>query len=148
MIKVLMICHGNICRSPMAEFVLKHLVLSAHKADQYYIESAATSQEELGSDVHRGTKNILTTMKIPFEKRRARQLTKADYDKFDYLICMDSRNITNALRIIGDDPQKKLCKLLDFTEQKGDIADPWYTGDFELTYKEVLLGCEEFLKKN
>ena len=148
MIKVLFLCHGNICRSTMAEMVLKHLVRERNIADCFYIDSAATSREEIGNGVHYGTRRKLAEVGIPCEDHRARQVTKKDYEKFDYLIVMDSNNVRNLNRIIGSDPDGKVYKLLDFTERTGaSIADPWYTGNFDETYRDVLEGCEGFLKK-
>ena len=147
-IRVLFICHGNICRSTMAEMVLKHLVRERNIADCFYIDSAATSREEIGNGVHYGTRRKLAEVGIPCEDHRARQVTKKDYEKFDYLIVMDSNNVRNLNRIIGSDPDGKVYKLLDFTERTGaSIADPWYTGNFDETYRDVLEGCEGFLKK-
>ena len=144
--KILFICHGNICRSPMAEFVMKDIVKNNNLETQIYISSAATSTEELGNDIHPGTKNILLQKNIPFEKRRARQVTKADYKEYDYLVVMDENNIRNLKRIIGEDRDKKVYRLLDFTDRAGDsIADPWYTGNFVLTYEDVLYGCNGLL---
>lgn len=148
MIRILFICHGNICRSTMAEMVLKHLVRERNIADCFYIDSAATSREEIGNGVHYGTRRKLAEVGIPCEDHRARQVTKKDYEKFDYLIVMDSNNVRNLNRIIGSDPDGKVYKLLDFTERTGaSIADPWYTGNFDETYRDVLEGCEGFLKK-
>ena len=148
MIKVLFLCHGNICRSTMAEMVLKHLVRQQNIADCFYIDSAATSREEIGNGVHYGTRRKLAEVGIPCEDHRARQVTKKDYEKFDYLIVMDSNNVRNLNRIIGSDPDGKVYKLQDFTERTGaSIADPWYTGNFDETYRDVLEGCEGFLKK-
>lgn len=148
MINVLFLCHGNICRSTMAEMVLKHLVRERGLADLFYIDSAATSREEIGNGVHYGTRRKLAEVGIPCEDHRARQVTKKDYEKFDYLIVMDSNNVRNLNRIIGSDPDGKVYKLLDFTERPGaSIADPWYTGNFDETYRDVLEGCEGFLKK-
>lgn len=146
-IKVLMICHGNICRSTMSEMVLKHLVRERGLADLFYIDSAATSREEIGNGVHYGTRRKLAEVGIPCEDHRARQVTKKDYEEFDYLIVMDTNNVRNLNRIIGNDPDGKVFKLLDFTQRQGaSIADPWYTGDFDETYRDVLEGCEGFLK--
>ena len=139
--KVLFVCLGNICRSPMAEFVFKDIVRKAGKERNFYIESAATSTEEVGSDMHYGTKEILDRYKIPYKKHTARQLKKEDYDKFDYIIGMDSGNIRGILRIVGEDNQNKVYKLLDFANENRDIADPWYTGNFKRTYDDVLKGC-------
>ena len=148
MVKVLFICHGNICRSTMAEMVLKHLVRERGLVDLFYIDSAATSREEIGNGVHYGTRRKLAEVGIPCEDHRARQVMKKDYEKFDYLIVMDSNNVRNLNRIIGSDPDGKVYKLLDFTERPGaSIADPWYTGNFDETYRDVLEGCEGFLKK-
>ena len=122
--KILFVCLGNICRSPMAEYVFKDIVKKEGKEKKFYIESAATSTEEIGSDMHYGTKEILDRYHIPYKKHTARQLKKEDYDKFDYIIGMDSGNIRGILRIVGEDNQNKVYKLLDFTNDKRDIADP------------------------
>lgn len=143
MTKILFICHGNICRSPMAEFVFNHLVSRAGLSSELHADSAATSTEETGNDIHPGTRRKLTQMKIPFSSRRARQVTKADYRIYDYLIVMDGNNLRNLRRVIGEDRDGKVYKLLDFTGRKGeDIADPWYTGNFDETYDDVKEGCE------
>lgn len=147
MIKILFICHGNICRSPMAEFVMRNMVNKAGLSREIYVESAATSTEELGNDIHFGTKQKLLQMNIPFEKRRARQVTKADYKEYDYLIVMDGNNLRNLKRIIGEDNRGKVFRLLDFTSRKGkDIADPWYTGNFDETYSDVTEGCSALIE--
>ena len=147
MIKILFVCHGNICRSTMAEFVMKHIVRQAGKEDSFLIDSAATSREEIGNPVHPGTKRKLTSVGIPVGKHYAAQMTKSDYDKYDYLIGMDNWNIKNMLRITGGDPEHKLYKLLDFTRRKGsDIADPWYTGNFDETYQDVDEGCRALFR--
>ncbi len=147
MIKILFICHGNICRSPMAEFVLKDLVNQRGIADCFEIASAATSTEEIGNDIHRGTRAILNQYKIPYERRRARRLERRDYEYYDYLIGMDRYNMKNMARLCGGDPEKKMYKLTEFSGHSGDVADPWYTGDFETTYRDVVAGCEGLLKK-
>ncbi len=147
MIKVLMICHGNICRSTMAEFVLKDLVKKRGLDDNFVIASAATSRDEIGSDTHHGTKSKLRKEGIPFEKRSAVQVVKGDYDGYNYLICMDKNNLRNLARIITADPQNKISLLLEFAGENRDIADPWYTGDFDATYRDVVCGCEAFLRK-
>ena len=145
MIKVLFICHGNICRSPMAEFLFKKYVADRGAADSFYIASAATSTEEIGNPVHRGTRAKLNSFGIDCSEKRARQMTKRDYDEYDYLIGMDSWNLRNILRIVGKDMQGKVSRLLDFTQRAGeDIADPWYTGDFETTYRDIMEGIEGF----
>lgn len=144
-IKVLMICHGNICRSPMAEYVLQDMVRKQHLESRFYIESAATSREEIGNDVHYGTKGKLAEQGIPCPRRKARQVTKADYEYFDWLLIMDGNNRRNLMRIIGSDPSCKVHGLLDFAPRPRDIADPWYTGNFDVTYDDVVEGCETFL---
>lgn len=146
MIKILFICHGNICRSPMAEFVFKHMVENDGRSDEFYVASAATSYEEIGNPVHRGTAGILNGLGISYKDKRAVHLEKSDYEKYDYLICMDSANVRNTLRIVGEDREDKIHKLLEFAGLDRDVADPWYTGDFEATYKDILTGCTELLK--
>ena len=146
MIRILFLCHGNICRSTMAEFVMKDMVRKAGLEDEYYIESAATSREEIGNDTHPGTKRKLTEVGIPYTKRRARQVTKNDYDEYDYLVIMDQNNFRNLNRIIGSDPENKVFKLLDFAGKNRDIADPWYTGNFDETYEDVVEGCQALLE--
>ena len=145
--KILFVCHGNICRSPMAEFVMKKLVSDAGLDDEFYIESAATSTEEIGNDMHHGTKSVLRKHNIPFKRRAVRQITSSDYDRFDHIIIMDRYNRSNLSRIIRSDPDGKINMLLDFTERGGDIADPWYTGNFDETYSDVLEGCTALLEK-
>ena len=147
MIKVLFICHGNICRSTMAESVFTDLVNKKGLADIFYINSAATSREEIGNRVHYGTVNQLTKVGIPVIPHRAIQMTKADYDSYDYLIGMDIANIRNMHRIVGSDPEGKIQKLLSFAGSGRDVADPWYTGDFATTYDDVLIGCKGLLEK-
>ena len=144
-IKVLMVCHGNICRSTMAESVFTHLVKTKHIDHLFEINSAATSREEIGNSPHYGTVNKLRQEGIPVVPHRAIQMTKADYDYYDYLIGMDTANIRNMNRIAGGDPDDKIYKLPSFAGKGGDIADPWYTGNFDETYADVLEGCEAFL---
>lgn len=145
MIKILFVCHGNICRSPMAEFVLKDLVQKANLTPYFSIASAATSTEEIGNPVHPGTRKRLAREGISCDGKYAAQLTRRDYDEYDYLIGMDSANLRNMKRMLGDDPLGKLYLLLGFAGRKGDIADPWYTGDFDATYSDVFEGCEALL---
>ena len=146
MIKVLFICHGNICRSPMAEYVMKDMVRKAGCEAEFEIASAATSREEIGNDIHRGTKAKLREQGIAFEKRQARQVTKKDYEEFDYLILMDRENKRGLSRIISADPYNKVHMLLGFAGKDRDIADPWYTGNFDETYDDVVAGCQAFLQ--
>ena len=151
MIKILFICHGNICRSPMAEFILKDLAARAGLTDSFSIASAATSSEEIwngvGNPVYPPARAKLAEHGIDCTGKRAVQLTRADYDKYDYLIAMDSANVRNMRRILGGDPENKIYKLLYFAGSDRDIADPWYTGNFEDTYRDVLAGCEALLRK-
>ena len=145
MIKILFVCHGNICRSPMAEFVMKELVRRAGRESDFLIESAATSREELGNDMHYGTRTKLREMGIPFSRRAARQITINDYDRYDYLVAMDDENLYYMNRCWGGDPKNKIRMLLSFAGKDRDIADPWYTGNFDQTYEDVLEGCTAFL---
>ena len=144
--KILFVCHGNICRSPMAEFVMKDLVQKAGLSDHFYIESAATSTEEIGNEVYPPAKRKLAEHGISCKGKTARQMTRSDYQRFDLLIGMDDWNIRNMTRIAGGDPEVKIHKLLDYTVRKGDVADPWYTGDFDATWRDVTEGCRELLK--
>ena len=163
MIKILFVCHGNICRSPMAEYVMKYLVSQKGLEEKFYIDSAATSTEEIGNGVHYGTRNKLQSVNIPVGNHKARQITKNDLEEFDYLIGMDSANIRNMKRFYGfdgfsfgryqtksnsstkKDLENKICKLLEFANSSDDIADPWYTGNFDLTYNDILKGCKSLL---
>ncbi len=144
--KILFVCHGNICRSPMAEFVMKDLVAENGLEEQFYIESAATSTEELGNEVYPPAKRKLAEHGISCKGKTARQMKQTDYDRFDLLIGMDEWNIRNMTRICGGDPENKIHKLLDYTKRRGDVADPWYTGDFDATWRDVTEGCECLLK--
>ena len=146
MIKVLFICHGNICRSTMAESVMTHLVNKNNLTHHFHIFSAATSREEIGNPPHHGTVAKLRQVGIPVVPHRAIQMTREDYEEYDYLIGMDTANIRNMHRIVGGDPEEKIYKLLSFAGSGGDIADPWYTGNFDETYQDVLTGCEALLQ--
>jgi len=153
MFKILFVCHGNICRSTMAESVMTHLVRQAHLEHLFEINSAATSREEIGNSPHYGTVNELRYRGVPVVPHRAVQMTKADYAYYDYLIGMDTANIRNMNRIAGGDPEGKIYKLLSLAGYEEnhqlaagrDVADPWYTGDFEATYQDVVAGCEGLL---
>lgn len=145
MVKIMFVCHGNICRSPMAEFVFRHMVEERYLSDKFCIASSATSREEIGNSVHSGTKNKLCEVGISCEGKTAVQLTKKDYEMYDYIICMESYNIKNALRILGDDKDGKIHRLLDFSTCPRDIADPWYTGNFDETYNDITEGCAALL---
>ncbi len=147
MTKILFICHGNICRSTMAEFVMKHLVKKANLEKYFLIDSKATSTEELGNPPHPGTLRKLKQEGIPVYGHLSSQIQKSDYEKYDFIIGMDSMNIKNIYRILGPDLKNKVYLLLDFTENTRDIADPWYTHNFDSTYDDVLKGCEGLLAK-
>ena len=151
MLKVLFICHGNICRSPMAEFILKDMVSKRHIADKFIIASAATSTEEIwgdiGNPVYPPACEKLASVGISCKGKRAVQVKKSDYQSYDYLICMDTNNVRNLRRIIGEDKEGKVSMLLDYTSRPGaSIADPWYTGNFDITYNDIVEGCEGFLE--
>ncbi len=148
MIKVMFVCHGNICRSPMAEFVLKAMVKEKGIEENFVINSSATSYEEIGNPVHRGTRKKLKKWVYIVMTIRAIRLTKEDYNYYDYIIAMDSNNLKNIDRIIGSDIDNKVYLLLDFTSRKGQsIADPWYTGNFDVTYDDIEEGCLGFLDR-
>ena len=147
MIKILFVCHGNICRSPMAEFVMKDLVKKAGRAAEFEIASAATSTEEIGNPVYPPARRKLAEHGISCTGKTARQLTRADYDRWDLLIGMDQANLRNMRRLFPDDPEQKLHLLMDYTSRPGQVADPWYTGDFEATWSDVLEGCRGLLYK-
>ncbi len=146
MIKVCFVCHGNICRSTMAESIFTYLVKQRRIDHLFEINSAATSREEIGNPPHYGTVGKLRQVGIPVVPHRAIQMTKSDYAYYDYLIGMDTANIRNMTRIAGGDSEHKIYKMLSFANRSGDVADPWYTGDFDETYQDVLAGCQGFLK--
>ena len=147
MTKILFVCHGNICRSPMAEFVMKDLVKKAGLASRFHIESAATSREEIGNPVYPPARRKLAEHGISCEGHAARQLTNQDYDKYDLLIGMDQANLRDVYLICGDDFAGKMSLLMDHTARPGNVADPWYTDDFEATWRDVLAGCQGLLNE-
>lgn len=149
--RILFICHGNICRSPMAEFVLVHLARERGVGEQFSVASCATSTEEIirgvGNPVYPPAKRELARHGISCDGKRAVQLKKSDYDRYDYLICMDDNNVRNAMRILGGDPDGKVTKLMDHTAHPGNVADPWYSGDFETCYRDIEEGCTALLNQ-
>ena len=151
MIKIMFVCHGNICRSPMAEFVLKDMVKKADRENEFVIASSATSTEEIwggvGNPVYPPARDELKKHGISCEGKRAVQVKKSDYENYDYLICMDENNMRNIRRIIGSDPEDKIVKLLSFTGENRNVADPWYSGDFETCYRDIYNGCKALLEK-
>lgn len=150
MIKILFICHGNICRSPMAEFILKDMVEKQGRADEFYIESAATSTEEIwrgvGNPVYPPARDILAKHGISCEGKRARQVKYEDYDKFDLLIAMDANNLRNMRKLIPEDTKGKVHLMMEYAGQKRDVADPWYTGNFQKTWDDIYLACGKLLE--
>ena len=151
MIKIMFVCHGNICRSPMAEFVLKDMVKKAGRENEFVIASSATSTEEIwggvGNPVYPPARDELKKHGISCEGKRAVQVKKSDYENYDYLICMDENNMRNIRRIIASDPENKIVKLLSFTGENRNVADPWYSGDFETCYRDIYNGCKALLEK-
>ena len=147
MTRILFICHGNICRSPMAEFYMKELVRREGAEQQFEIASAATSTAELGNPVYPPARRVLAAHGISCAGKTARQITRADYDRYDLLIGMDALNLRNMRRFFGGDPQGKISLLLDYTDRPGNVADPWYTGDFEETWRDVAEGCRGLLTR-
>lgn len=147
MIKVLFICHGNICRSPMGEFILKKMVKEKGLADKFEIASAATSTEEIGNPVYLPAKRKLKEHGIDCSGKYAVQLKRSDYDRYDYFLCMDNRNIQNTLRIFGSDPEGKVSLLLSYCGERREVDDPWYTDDFDTSYEDIWRGCSAFLEK-
>ena len=147
MIKVLFVCHGNICRSTMAQCMFQDMVNRKGLSDRFYIDSAATSREEIGNGPHYGTVQKLREVGIPVVPHRARQMTRADYDNYDYLIGMDSYNVSNITRIAGGDPDNKIYQMLEFAGLNRSIADPWYTDNFDDTYNDLVIGLNGFWNK-
>ena len=147
MIRIMFVCHGNICRSPMAEFVMKKLVREAGREDEFFIRSSATSADELGNPVYPPARREMAKHGIDTTGKVSVRLTLEDYGRYDLFIGMDSANIRNMTRMLGGDPEGKIRKLMEYTSRGGDVADPWYTGDFEATWRDVLDGCTELLKK-
>lgn len=143
--RVLFICHGNICRSPMAEYILKDLVEKAGMAEDFEIASAATSTEEIGNDLYPPARRILFNKGIKYGYRKARQITKKDYEYYDFVIAMDENNLRNLKRLLGEDTEHKISLMMDYAGKHRDVADPWYTGDFETTYNDITEGCKGFL---
>ena len=147
MIRILFVCHGNICRSPMAEFILKALVKARGLEEEYGIASAAVSTEEIGNPIYPPAKRCLSQHGVAFDSgKRARQVVRADYDRYDRIICMDASNLRLIRRIIPDDPEGKIHLMMSYTGTGRDVADPWYTGDFEETFQDLLEGCEAMLR--
>lgn len=146
MTKILFVCHGNICRSPMARFIMEDLVKKEGLENQIQVDSAATSTEEIGNPVYPPARRKLAEHQISCQGHAARQMTRADYDRYDLLIGMDQANLRNMTRICGGDPEGKIHLLMDYTHRPGQVADPWYTGDFETTYRDVLEGCQGLLE--
>ena len=145
--RILFVCHGNICRSPMAEFVMKKLVSDAGLSDQFEIASAATSTEEIGNPVYPPARQILALHGISCDGKTARQITRRDYEHYDYIIAMDINNLRNLQRVLGEDKLHKITLLLNYTDHPRDVADPWYTGNFEATWQDVNDGCKGLLEK-
>lgn len=150
MVKILFICHGNICRSPMAEFIFKDLVRKCGRAEEFEVASCATSREEIwngvGNPVYLPAREELAKHGIGCAGKRAVQLTKADYNHYDLLIGMDENNIRNMMRILGADPEGKVCKLMDYTDRGGDVVDPWYSDRFDIAYRDIEEGCKALLE--
>ncbi len=145
MIKILFICHGNICRSPMAEFVMKDLVHKEGLNDYFYIESSAVSREEIGNPVYPPVRRLLNDLGIDCSDKKGRVMTKEDYQKFDYIIAMDESNLYGIRRIVGEDTEHKVHLLLEYTKENRDVRDPWYTRNFDETYHDVQNGCTALL---
>ena len=150
MIRIMFVCHGNICRSPMAEFIFKKMLTEQGREREFSVCSSATSTEEIwngvGNPVYPPARDQLKKHGITCEGKRAVQLKKSDYDKYDLFIAMDENNVRNIGRIFGRDPENKVHKMMDYTDRRGDVADPWYTGRFDVTYRDVYDGCEGLLR--
>lgn len=146
MTKILFVCHGNICRSPMAEFVMKKIVKDRGLSDNFCISSAATSTEEIGNPVYPPVRSLLSKLGISCKGKTAVQIKKSDYAKYDYIIGMDTYNLRNMKKIFGSDPEGKISLLLDFTNHPRSVADPWYTRDFEETYRDIKEGCDGLME--
>lgn len=144
--RILFICHGNICRSPMAEMYFKDLVRRAGRESDFYIDSAATDYDEIGNSMHRGTRQVLESHSIPFTDHRARIVTKDDYENFDFLVIMDGENERHLKRIVGPDTENKVKYLMSFAGQNRDVADPWYTGNFDETWSDISEGCQALIE--
>ena len=146
MIKIMFVCHGNICRSPMAEFYMKYIVEKSGLENEIFAASSATSTEEIGYDTHYGTKSVLSLHNIPYSPRKAVRFTYNDYENYDLILLMDKNNMRNIKYIVPNDIDGKIHLLLEYAGENASIADPWYTGEFETTYKDVKLGCDSLLK--
>ncbi len=147
MVRVLFVCHGNICRSPMAEYVLKDMVKKRGVADSFFIDSAATTSDDIGKPPHRNVRELLSGLNIEFEDKRARKIQKYDYDNYDYIIGMDTENMTSLKQLFKEDPANKIHRLLEFADMQRDVADPWFTHNFDRAYNDIVLGCNAFLEK-
>ena len=147
MVRVLFICHGNICRSPMAEMIMKDMVRQRELDEKYEISSMAATTEEVGHDIYPPAQRTLTAHHIPFTKRRAALMTRKDYEEADYVIAMDEENLDDLCRLTQGDPEKKISRLLDWAGEARDVADPWFTKDYEKTYDDVVKGCKGILGK-
>ena len=145
MFRILFVCHGNICRSPMCEFVMKELVRRAGRDAEFVIDSKACRTDEIGSDAHPGTQRMLRAKGIPFSRRAARLIRREDYEEYDFIAAMDEENMRDLLRLTGGDPQGKCHLLLSFAGEEREVADPWYTGNFDAEYEDVLRGCRALL---